>query len=77
MNVSILNILIMAKIQLNGRKLELKSKHTILTLLKKYKIDGKKIAVELNGKIVNRNKYKIVYIKNMDKIEIVHFIGGG
>ena len=77
MKVSILNILIMAKIQLNGRKLELKSKHTILTLLKKYKIDGKKIAVELNGKIVNRNKYKIVYIKNMDKIEIVHFIGGG
>ena len=77
MNVSILNILIMAKIQLNGRKLELKSKHTILTLLKKYKIDGKKIAVELNGKIVNRNKYKIVYVKNMDKIEIVHFIGGG
>jgi len=77
LNVSILNILIMAKIQLNGRKLELKSKHTILTLLKKYKIDGKKIAVELNGKIVNRNKYKIVYIKNMDKIEIVHFIGGG
>ncbi len=77
MNVSILNILIMAKIQLNGRKLELKNKHTILTLLKKYKIDGKKIAVELNGKIVNRNKHKIVYLKNMDKIEIVHFIGGG
>ena len=67
----------MAKIQLNGRKLELKNKHTILTLLKKYKIDGKKIAVELNGKIINRNKYKIVYLKNMDKIEIVHFIGGG
>jgi len=67
----------MAKIQLNGRKLELKNKHTLLSLLKKYKIDGKKIAVELNGKIINRNKYKIVYLKNMDKIEIVHFIGGG
>jgi len=67
----------MAKIQLNGRKLELKNKHTIFALLKKYKIDGKKIAVELNGKIVNRNKYKTVYIKNLDKIEIVHFIGGG
>ena len=77
MNVGILNILIMAKIQLNGRKLELKKKCTILALLKKYKIDGKKIAVELNGKIVNRNKYKTAYIKNMDKIEIVHFIGGG
>ena len=77
MNVGVLNNLIMAKIQLNGRKLELKNKHTLLSLLKKYKIDGKKIAVELNGKIINRNKYKIVYLKNMDKIEIVHFIGGG
>ena len=77
MNVSVLNILIMARIQLNGRKLELKNKDTILTLLKRYKIDGKKIAVELNGRIINRNKYKIVYLKNKDKIEIVHFIGGG
>jgi sulfur carrier protein len=67
----------MAKIQLNGRKLELKTKHSILTLLKKYNIDDKKIAIELNGEIINRNKYKIVYVKNKDKIEIVHFIGGG
>jgi len=77
MKVGVLNILIMAKIQLNGRKLELSSKHSITTLLKKYKIDGKKIAVELNGTIVNRDKYKLIYIKNKDKIEIVHFIGGG
>ena len=67
----------MAKIQLNGRKLELKNKHSILTLLKKYKINEKKIAVELNGKILNYNKYKTIYVKNKDKIEIVHFIGGG
>ena len=77
MKVGVLNILIMAKIQLNGRKLELSSKHSITTLLKKYKIDGKKIAVELNGTIVNRDKYKLIYIKNNDKIEVVHFIGGG
>ena len=67
----------MAKIQLNGRKLELSNKHSIATLLKKYKINGKKIAVELNGKIINRSKYNLIYIKNKDKIEIVHFIGGG
>ena len=67
----------MAKIQLNGRKLQLKNKHSIFTLLKKYNIDDKKIAIELNGEIINRNKYKIVYVKNKDKIEIVHFIGGG
>ena len=67
----------MAKIQLNGRKLELKKRYSILALLKKYKIDNKKTAIELNGQIVNRNKYKSIYIKNKDKIEIVHFIGGG
>jgi len=67
----------MAKIQLNGRKLELKNKYTILELLKKYKLDSKKIAVELNSKIINRNKYKIVCVKDKDRIEIVHFIGGG
>ncbi len=67
----------MAKIQLNGRKLELNNKHSVATLLKKYKIDGRKIAVELNGKIISQNKYKLINIKNKDKIEIVHFIGGG
>jgi sulfur carrier protein len=67
----------MAKIQLNGRKVELTNKHSIATLLKKYKIDKQKIAVELNGKIINRLKYQLIYIKNNDKIEIVHFIGGG
>ena len=67
----------MAKIQLNGRKVELNIKHSIASLLKKYKINSKKIAVELNGKIINRSKYKLINIKNKDKIEIVHFIGGG
>jgi thiamine biosynthesis protein ThiS len=77
LKVGILNILIMAKIQLNGKKLELKKKHSILTLLKKYKMDSKKIAVELNGKIINHNKYKLTNVKDKDIIEIVHFIGGG
>ena len=67
----------MAKIQLNGRKVKLSNKHSIATLLKKYKIVKKKIAVELNGKIINRGKYELIYLKNNDKIEIVHFIGGG
>jgi len=67
----------MAKIQLNGRKLELNKKYSILTLLKKYKLDSKKTAIELNGKIINRNRYKSVYLKSKDKVEIVHFIGGG
>tara|TARA_B110000444_G_C18320629_1_gene358213 strand:+ start:50 stop:253 length:204 start_codon:yes stop_codon:yes gene_type:complete len=67
----------MAKIQLNGCKLEISNKLSVVSLLKKHKINSKKIAVELNGIIINRNKYKSTYLKNKDKIEIVHFIGGG
>ena len=67
----------MAKIQLNGKKLTLKSNLTVLDLLKKYKINVKKIAIELNGVILQKSVYKKKFLKNKDKIEIVHFIGGG
>tara|TARA_B000000609_G_C23944864_1_gene225606 strand:+ start:60 stop:263 length:204 start_codon:yes stop_codon:yes gene_type:complete len=67
----------MAKIQLNGKKLTLKSKLTVLDLLKKYKLNVKKIAIELNGVILQKSIYKKKFLKNKDKIEIVHFIGGG
>ena len=67
----------MAKIQLNGKKLTLKSKLSVLDLLKKYKLDIKKIAIELNGVILQKSIYKKKFLKNKDKIEIVHFIGGG
>ena len=67
----------MAKIQLNGRKITLKRKVSLLTLLKKHKLHTKKVALELNGKIVPKINYKKKIIKDNDKIEIVHFIGGG
>tara|TARA_B100001059_G_C17333302_1_gene332315 strand:- start:333 stop:536 length:204 start_codon:yes stop_codon:yes gene_type:complete len=67
----------MAKIQLNGKKISIKSNFTILDLLKKYKLTDKKIAIERNGLIVPKTDFKKKYLKNEDKIEIVHFIGGG
>ena len=67
----------MAKIQLNGRKRVVGNKQSMLNLLKKYKIDSKKVAVELNGSIINKSKYRSIYLKDKDKVEIVHFIGGG
>ena len=67
----------MEKIQLNGKKISLKQKLSIFDLLKKYKLDKKKVAIELNGLIINKINYKKKIIKNNDKIEVVHFIGGG
>lgn len=67
----------MAKIQLNGKKIKIKPNLSIFDLIKKYKLNNKKIAIEHNGIIVSRAYYKKKYLKNEDRIEIVHFIGGG
>ena len=75
--MSVLDILNMAKIQLNGKQFVLDKKYSLISLLKKFKINEKKVAVELNGKIVNKNKFSSTVIKNKDKLEVVHFIGGG
>ena len=67
----------MAKIQLNGKKIEIKLKTTIYDILKKFKLDSKKVAIEHNGHIISKNNYKKKFLKNNDKLEVVHFIGGG
>ena len=67
----------MAKIQLNGKKVVIKSNYSIFDLLKKYKLSNKKVAIEHNGIIISKENFKKRYIKNNDKLEIVHFIGGG
>ena len=67
----------MAKIQLNGKKVVVKSNCSIFDLLKKYKLTNKKVAIEYNGSIVSKVNYKKKNLKNNDKVEIVHFIGGG
>ena len=67
----------MAKIQLNGKKITIKTNLSILDLVKKYKLNVKKIAIEHNGKIIPKTYYKKKFIKENDKLEIVHFIGGG
>ena len=67
----------MAKIQLNGKKISIKPNISIQDLLEKYKIATKKVAIEHNGTIIPKVNYKKKYLKNDDKVEIVHFIGGG
>jgi len=67
----------MAKIQLNGKKVVIKTNYSIFDLLKKYKLSNKKIAIEYNGVIISKESFKEKILKNNDKIEIVHFIGGG
>ena len=72
-----MNNLNVAKIQLNGNSYEINTETNLNQLLNKLKIQKTKVAVELNGVIVEKNKYPKVILNKGDKVEIVHFIGGG
>ena len=67
----------MAKIQLNGKKIKIYNGSNIKYLVKKYRLNEKKIAIELNGRILPQNQYTKKKLKENDKVEIVQFIGGG
>jgi len=66
-----------AKIQLNGDPYEINPQTNLNELLNKLKIEKNKVAIEVNGEIVQRDKYENLLLNKDDKVEIVHFIGGG
>jgi len=72
-----MNNLNVAKIQLNGDPYEINIGINLNQLLNKLKIQKSKVAIEVNGQIVERTKYINLILNNDDKVEIVHFIGGG
>ena len=72
-----MNNLNVAKIQLNGNPYEINTETNLNQLLNKLKIKKIKVAIELNGVIVEKNKYPEIILNKGDKVEIVHFIGGG
>ena len=65
------------KIRLNGKFVKIQDKTTLLSLMKKLKVPIKKVAIELNQTIVNKKLLDKIKVKKNNKIEIVHFIGGG
>ena len=65
------------KIKLNGKKVQIKPRTTLISILKKLEIPINKVAIELNKKIIDKKKIKIIKLKEKDSLEIVYFIGGG
>jgi len=65
------------KIKINGKLSTIQENTTLYDHLEKLKVPLKKVAIELNYEIVNKKDLKKIKLKKNDKIEIVHFIGGG
>ena len=65
------------KIKLNGKIKSINDNYKIQTLLDELNIPLRKVAIELNQEIIDKNKLNKIKLRKMDTIEIVHFIGGG
>ena len=65
------------KIKINGSFKFVKYNTNLSDLLKTLKIPLKKVAIELNEEIIDKKKINKIKLNKNDKIEIVHFIGGG
>jgi len=65
------------KIKLNGKIKLITENSNIQALIKEFNIPFRKVAIELNQEILDKKKLNKIKLKNNDKIEIVHFIGGG
>ena len=65
------------KIKVNGKSSIIEDNLSLFNYIKKLKVPLKKVAIELNQEIMNKNRLSKIKLKNNDKIEIVHFIGGG
>ena len=65
------------KIKINGKLSTIDDNLSLSSFLKELKIPLKMVAIELNQEIIDKNELNKIRLKNNDKMEIVHFIGGG
>ena len=65
------------KIKVNGKVKAVLNNSKLSDLLKNLNIPLKKVAIELNQEIIDKKRTSNIKLKKGDKIEIVHFIGGG
>ena len=65
------------KIKINGKIKSITKYSNLSIVLKNLKIPLNKVAIELNEEIIDKKKINKIKLNKNDKIEIVHFIGGG
>ncbi|HEV7644129.1 MAG TPA: sulfur carrier protein ThiS [Pyrinomonadaceae bacterium] len=64
-------------VKINGEIKQVPPDINLAELLKHLELPAERLAVELNSEVVRRINWENVKVKDADKIEIVHFVGGG
>jgi sulfur carrier protein len=65
------------KVKINGEEREIKENINLTELLKVLKLPSERLAVEVNLNVVRRLNWEETRLNEGDKIEIIHFVGGG
>ena len=65
------------RIKLNGEPKELGEATTLAGLVEELSLVPERLAVELNGEVVRRADWPSVVLSEGDRVEVVHFVGGG
>jgi thiamine biosynthesis protein ThiS len=65
------------RIQINGEPIEVEESISLPALIASLSLKAEQVAVELNQKVVRRAQWDTTQLQADDRIEIVHFVGGG
>lgn len=67
----------MIEIVLNGEVKKVDDQINLLKLLEEFGLPMERIAIELNKNVVRRKEWEATKVAERDKIEVIHFVGGG
>jgi thiamine biosynthesis protein ThiS len=65
------------RLTINGRDQVFADALSLAQLIEQLGMKGDRVAVELNREIVSRGQWSETSLKDGDRLEIVHFVGGG
>ena len=65
------------KLVINGEEQHMDGPVTLQGLVEQLGMKPDRVAVELNRVIVSRDQWPVTPLKDSDRLEIVHFVGGG
>jgi thiamine biosynthesis protein ThiS len=64
-------------VTINGEKREVPGEIDLDQLLELFSLPKQRVAIELNQTVVRRSDWPITNLRDNDKIEVIHFVGGG
>jgi sulfur carrier protein len=65
------------KVFINGEAREIEREMNLLDLLARFSLPSERVAIELNKEVVRKKNWETITVKDTDRIEVVHFVGGG